>query len=297
MSILIATHRTAFPAVDRLGPQLARGEISPLDAAEGVCRHVEDAREDYSVGTGGLPNALGQVELDAAVMVGETLAMGAVAGIRHYAHPVSIARSLMEHCPPNFLVGEGAERFAREHGFCEAETLTPEARVAYGRWQDRGSPAWAEDILKELVPPINQPLTHDTVGCIALDDSGHLATASSTSGLAFKHPGRVGDTPLPGNGFYADDEWGAAVATGTGEHIMRFSMSFAAVELLRQGVAPLEVAQRIMRRSAQRAPSGWMGLIVVGKDGAFGAACNENEFYVSLSVGEGPAQVQTFQPI
>ena len=294
MSLLIATHRTAFPAVEVYGPRLKQGEVSAMDAAVAVCTHVEDAREDYSVGTGGLPNRDGVVELDGAVMDGAKLTMGAVCSLRGYPHPAQVARRLMEVGPANVLAGQGAADFARQQGFDSAELLTAEARVAYRRWQEIGAPVDAEALLKDLVPPVNQPLTHDTVGVIALDNTGHIVTASSTSGLAFKQPGRVGDTPLPGNGFYADDEVGAAVATGRGEDIMRFSMSKMAVEALAQGMTAQQAAASVMARCVKRCGiTEWMGLIVVDIQGNWGAAGSINEFYTSVSNGVDPAVIIT----
>ncbi len=157
-------------------------------------------------------------------------------------------------------------------------------------------PRDTENLLKDLVPPANSPATHDTVGVIALDDDGHIVTACSTSGLAFKLPGRVGDTPLPGNGYFADDCYGAAVATGMGEDIMRFSISRMAVEALADGKTPQQAAEEVLGKCLERCDiREWIGLLVADTKGNWGAACSVGEFYVSHAESAEKADIALFQ--
>ena len=190
---------------------------SALDA---VVRGVEVAERDpavKSVGFGGYPNAEGEVEVDAAVMDGRTLGYGAVAGLRKIATPTAVARRVMEKTDHVFLVGNGALKFARAQGFEECNMLTEHWARSLGK-------KWKRE---RTGPPAD---VHDTIGMIALDQRGNLAVACTTSGAAFKLPGRVGDSPLIGSGLYADNDAGAAAATGRGEEITRTCGSYAVVE-------------------------------------------------------------------
>ena len=212
---------------------------SVLDALEAGIRPVEDNPADRWVGTAGMPSILGEVELDASIMDGRDLTAGAVGCVKGYAHPISIARKLMETLPHVFLVGEGAERFAAEMGFERAELLTEETRAI-----------WLADLasisadpkhlvgqnLVELVQRFSDPRrTRGTVNFIARDDSGNIATGVSTSGYYGKYPGRLGDSPVIGAGNYADNRYGAAACTGMGEMAIRASTARSVVMYLKQG--------------------------------------------------------------
>ena len=215
-----------------------------LDAVEAAAREVEDNPDDHSVGYSGYPNLLGQVELDASLMDGATRRAGAVGGVRRFRHPVSIARAVMERLPHVMLVGDGAERLAAEVGMEPEDLLTPEAEAA-----------WREGVNGELKPEGCRRRVLDrvaglfadpehvagTVNFVAIDSRGHLASAVSTSGWAWKYPGRLGDSPVIGAGNYCDDRFGAAACTGWGELAIRGVTAHTLVTLLSQG-APLEEA-------------------------------------------------------
>jgi len=227
---------------------LAAGVDHPLDACEVGAHVTENDPSVPTVGVGGRPNAEGHVELDAAVMRGDTLDCGAVGALRRVLHPVSVARRVMERTPHVVLVGEGAARFAREQGFDDEELLTDEAAAAWRRWRTETP---AEE--KRAWRPRDGD-DHDTLGLIALDE-GRFAVVVTTSGQAFKLPGRPGDTPIVGAGGYCDDEAGACVASGQGEEVVRVCGSFAVVEAMRRGAGPGEACFEVLarvRRNLQR---------------------------------------------
>ena len=191
-----------------------------FDAIETTVKVVEKNELFTSVGLGGLPNQEGQIELDAAFMDGKTLSIGAVAGIKGFLHPVSIARSLMNGPFNNFLVGDGARKYALSKGFIQENLLTDSAKEKWIKHK--------EDVKGGLSPYIG----HDTVCVVALDKNKNMATCTSTSGLFYKRPGRVGDSPIPGSGYYVDENIGGAAATGLGEDIMKGCISFKIVDIL-----------------------------------------------------------------
>ena len=245
---------------------------SALDA---VVRGVEVAERDpaiKSVGFGGYPNAEGEVEVDAAVMDGRTLGYGAVAGLGNIATPTAVARRVMEKTDHVLLVGDGALKFARSQGFEESNMLTEQGREAWEKWKR-----------ERTGPPAD---AHDTIGMIALDESGNLAAACTTSGAAFKLPGRVGDSPLIGSGLYADNDAGAAVATGRGEEIVRTCGSFAVVEHMRQGKSPQEACEAVVQHLIARVPSArpyQMAYIAIDKYGNWGAAAARSGFLSAVT--------------
>ncbi len=221
--------------------QVLRAGGSALDAVEAGIRAVELNADDHSVGLGGLPNLLGEVELDAGIMDGRTRAVGAVAAVRGFVHPISIARQVMERLPHVLLAGAGAERFAQEVGAGRRELLTPEAEriwrlrlsEALGMDPDEvlGQPGLAELVCRVL----DDRRRGGTVDYLALDGRGDLAAGVSTSGFAWKYPGRVGDSPLAGAGYYADNRYGAAGCTGIGELAIRAGTARSAVFCLQMG--------------------------------------------------------------
>ena len=245
---------------------------SALDA---VVRGVEVAERDpaiKSVGFGGYPNAEGEVEVDAAVMDGHTLGYGAVAGLRKIATPTAVARCVMEKTDHVFLVGDGALKFARSQGFEACNMLTEQGREAWEKWKR-----------ERTGPPAD---AHDTIGMIALDQSGNLAAACTTSGAAFKLPGRVGDSPLIGSGLYADNDAGAAVATGRGEEIVRTCGSFAIVEHMRHGKSPQKACEAVVQHLIARVPSArpyQMAYIAIDKFGNWGAAAARSGFLSAVT--------------
>jgi L-asparaginase / beta-aspartyl-peptidase len=216
-----------------------------MDAAIAAVREVEDNLEDSGVGTGGTPNILGQVELDATVMDGRTLAAGSVGAVKGYPHPIDIARKVMEETPHVMLVGEGAELFARKYGFEKSELLTDDARDA---WKARveglageGGDVY-EDQYELFMDSVRNwtKLLHEeifgTTNVIARDAKGDIACAVSTSGWGFKWPGRLGDSPIIGAGNYADNRFGAAACTGRGEMAIRCASAFSVVSSMRHGM-------------------------------------------------------------
>lgn len=218
---------------------------SALDAVEAGARQTEADPDNVSVGLGGLPDAEGRVTLDASVMTGEGDA-GAVAALEGILHPVSVARRVMERTPHVLLAGDGAQRFAIAEGFPVQDLNTEKSRAAWRRWlaeEGRDAPAANRE-------------AHDTIGILARDAGGHLAGACSTSGAAFKLPGRVGDSPIVGAALFVDATAGAACATGLGEEVIRTAGSFLVVELMRGGLSPAAACraavQRIVRRNMRR---------------------------------------------
>jgi isoaspartyl peptidase/L-asparaginase-like protein (Ntn-hydrolase superfamily) len=268
------------PAWERL---LAGG--SPLDACEAGVRVTEADPAITSVGYGGAPNADGVVELDASVMRGDTLQCGGVAALRNVMHPVSVARLVMERTPHVLLVGEGALAFARAQGVPEQDLLTPESRNAWEAWRERRVAGAQEpwERARTAAVPAGADHDHDTIGMIAAD-RGRLAVAVTTSGLAYKLSGRVGDSPLIGAGSYCDDEAGAAVSTGVGEEVIRVGGCVAIVEALRRGMTPRRAGlyglQRVRRAMALAGRSGDVAFLVASRDGAvWGGALTDNFSY------------------
>jgi isoaspartyl peptidase/L-asparaginase-like protein (Ntn-hydrolase superfamily) len=274
---VVSTWNFGMAANEVAWERLAAGG-SPLDAVE-AGGHVPEADPSItSVGLGGRPNADGVMELDAAVMRGDTLDVGAVAGLQGILHPVSVARAVLERTPHVLLVGEGARAFALQQGLEQGELLSDDARAAWERWRARQ-------------PPKGSPTDdHDTLGIVAFD-GGRFATAVTTSGLAFKLPGRVGDSPLPGAGGYCDDEAGAAVATGNGEEMIRTCATYAVVEAMRLGHAPQEavrlVLARVRRMMARAGRSGLVALLAVDRFGRVGAGSLVPGFQFAVRDEEG----------
>lgn len=270
--------------------QLAGGS-DPLDAAINVVKVQEADPEDGSVGLGGLPNEDGVVQLDAACMHGPTHNSGAVGCIENILHPSEVARLVMERTDHCLLVGPGAYEFARLHGHPHTELLTERARATWVRWMesrsktdDRLSPA-AELRTGWLGHEESDDFTWGTIHCSALSTRGEIACTTTTSGLSWKIPGRVGDSPIIGAGLYCDQEAGSAGATGRGEAAVLANGSAMIVEQLRQGASPeeagLEVLRRIVRQVERQAhwqpallgadgrPSFGLKFYVLGLDGRY----------------------------
>jgi L-asparaginase len=220
-----------------------------LDAIEQGIRSVEESLEDESVGRGGYPNALGIMELDAGVMDGRTRASGAVGALQGYLHPVSVAYAVMRELPHVLLVGEGAARFSREINAEAAELLTDEMRANWDSWRRQFDfdPASGEQSLIEAVFRGRDPQrSGGTTVYLAQDRFGDIAVATSTSGWAWKYPGRLGDTPIAGAGFYADNRYGAAACTGMGEIAIRSGLARMAVAYMQFGRSVSEAVQEAL---------------------------------------------------
>lgn len=247
-----------------------------LDAVEAGARVPEADVRNHSVGRAGYPDRDGHVSLDASIMDGDG-GCGAVAALEHIAHPVSVARRVMEKTPHVLLVGAGALQFALEQGFPKQKLLTPEAEKAWREWLKGGSYKPAPNsgmrgcTSSALAGGSNN---HDTIGMLALDAHGNLAGACTTSGMAWKLRGRVGDSPIVGAGLYVDNEVGAATSTGVGEEVIRNAGSFLVVELMRQGRTPEEACHEAVRRVARRKKSAGeiqVGFLAMNRAGEVGA--------------------------
>lgn len=264
------------------GMEVLRAGGSALDAVERAIWAVESNPEDHTVGLGGLPNLLGIVELDASIMDGRTLDAGAVGAVRGFEHPISLARRVMELLPHTLLVGEGAERFARECGFPEVNLLTGAALEIYARGLRTGfveeSPsgnAMLRALAERLAMQPERASGKDagTVNVLALDAAGNLASGVSTSGFAWKYPGRVGDSAVIGAGNYCDNRYGAAACTGRGELAIRAATAHTVVSLLKAGFTPEEAGRRAMEALNDYADPYFsaMNCVVLAPDGRHAA--------------------------
>lgn len=284
---VIATWAMAENGV-RIASKMLKNEESAADAiTEGVC-DVEDNPSYHSVGCGGRPNRDCRVFLDGGFMDGDSLHFGAVGAVEGYRSAVRIARSLLKGDANNFLVGSGAEKYAEANGFEKRDNLTEEGKAIWQAEKDR---------LKQLSAYDG----HDTVCFLAKDQKGTLCAATSTSGLFMKEEGRLGDTPVPGSGFYADSKTGAAAATGMGEEIMKGALSFAAVMYMKQGMSAMEAAQKavndldkeLKERNGYAQP---MSLVALDKEGNIGVGTNVEFTFVYADEKTEPA-VYTAVPL
>ncbi len=287
---MLATWTFGRPANAAGWSHLVAPDGGALDAVEHACRAVEADPGVMTVGYGSRPDASGEVALDAAVMLSPARC-GSVCYVRRFMYPTTMARLVMEHSPHVLLAGEGAEGFARRHGLEETDLLTDAARTAWEQWQAAANPdgpAAPEANVEEATADDGPPAPdagHDTVGVLALDASGTLAGACSSSGLVFKAPGRVGDSPIVGHGLYVDPERGAAVATGHGERVMGVCGAFLAVERLGQGASPADAAAEVIHRIGHAydlTGDDQVGLIVLAPSGAWSSAALRPGFSVAV---------------
>lgn len=236
-----------------------------LDAVEAAARVPEEDPNNTTVGLGGAPDREGKVTLDACIM-DENGNCGSVAFLENIVHPISVARKVMEKTPHIMLVGDGALKFALENGFKKEKLLTENSKKAYLEWKK-----------KQQYKPVANVENHDTIGTIALDANGNLSGACTTSGMAYKMRGRVGDSPIIGAGLFIDNEVGAATSTGVGEEVIRIVGSHLVVELMRQGLSPLnackEAVGRIVKKNPAKAKEMQVGFLALNKNGEHGAFC------------------------
>ena len=264
---LIGSSNAAIGFADGMAVLKAGG--SALDAVVATIRRVEANPEDHSVGYSGLPNLLGEVELDASIMDGATLATGAVAAMRNYQDAIATARTVMDTLPHVLIVGRGAEMLAHEAGRPSSNLLTPEAREI---WETRIDATDAftvamRDRAARLSSDPERPLeSHGTVNFIARDAHGNIASGVSTSGWAWKYPGRVGDSPIIGAGNYADQRFGAAACTGRGEMAQRLCTAHSVVTFMRCGLSLDDALKRAAEDLHQLADPFWGEVNIVAMD-------------------------------
>jgi N4-(beta-N-acetylglucosaminyl)-L-asparaginase len=245
---------------------------SALDAVEAGARWAESDLCNPTVGRCGNPDRDGVLSLDASIMDGDGRC-GSVAALSDIAHPVSVARRVMEQTPHVMLVGEGAQQFAVQQGFERKKLLTPEAEKAWREWLKTAQ--YTPEINAERRSRPGDSSNHDTLGMLAIDAQGRLAGACTTSGMAWKMHGRVGDSPIIGAGLYVDNEVGAATASGVGEEMIRNAASFLVVELMRQGRSPAEACREAIARVVRKRPEASKTLqvcfLALNKHGEVGA--------------------------
>ena len=243
---------------------------SALDAVEQGCMIEEADPNNSSVGKAGLPDRDGNVTLDACIMNKEGNC-GSVVYMQNITHAVSVARKVMEDTPHVMLAGKGAEEFAVSIGLERENLLTESSKKTWDEWK-----------IKSEYKPIINIENHDTIGMLALDQNGDIAGACTTSGLAFKMAGRVGDSPIIGSGLFVDNEIGAAVATGLGEEVVKTVGSFLVVELMRQGKSPQEACEEAIKRIVSKPDSNYknfqVGYIAVNKNGETGSYAIHKDF-------------------
>ncbi len=288
--------------------EMIKQRADALDAVIAGVNIVEDDPKDTSVGYGGLPNEDGVVELDASVMHGPTGRGGAVAALRNIKNPSLVARRVMERTDHVLLVGRGALRFARAHGFKEQNLLTEESREAWLKWKENLSK------IDDWLPPhdidtkdIGEALktwlrTWGTINCNAVDSRGNISGCTTTSGLAFKIPGRVGDSPILGAGLYVDNEVGAAGSTGRGEANLLACSSVMIVEYMRQGKSPeqacIMACERIVRQTKMKRllddkdrPKFNVNFYAINKRGEYGGAAIWSGSKFTVNTGEAESRL------
>ncbi|XP_069796846.1 N(4)-(beta-N-acetylglucosaminyl)-L-asparaginase-like isoform X2 [Narcine bancroftii] len=270
---------------------------SVLDAVEQGCRQCEVQQCDGTVGYGGSPDECGETTLDAMIMNGNTIEVGAVGGLRRIKSAISVARAVMEHSDHTLLVGESASIFAQNMGFLSEDLTTNRSLSLYLEWLRKNCQpnSWRNvspnpetncgpyKPIKEHGskyktkprPQVNLH-SHDTIGMIAIDKLGSIAVGTSTNGKIHKISGRVGDSPIVGAGAYADSTTGAAAATGDGDVMMRFLPSYQAVEYMRMGIDPTTACQKAIKRIQKYHPRVFGAMICVNKTGSYGAACSKS---------------------
>lgn len=265
---------------------------SALDAIEQGAKLCEEQQCQLTVGFGGSPDEHGETTLDAMLMDGKTMNVGAIGGLRRIKNVVSVARQVLDHSKHSFLAGDLATEFAIEMGFPEETLTTPVSKAMWMEWYNekncqpnywtnvkpdptKSCGPYTKDVVRsnDISHEINE-YNHDTIGLVAVDSNGDVAAGTSTNGARFKIPGRVGDSPIVGAGAYADNAVGAAAATGDGDVMMRFLPSFLAVEEMRRGASPQEAADTAVSRISAHYPTFSGAVIVVHRDGRYGVACN-----------------------
>ncbi len=247
---------------------------SALDAVEAGVRVVESDPNNSSVGIGGAPDREGNVSLDACIMDHKGMC-GAVAALENIENPISVARKVMEDTPHVMLVGKGALEFAISKGFEEKNLLTEDSKLKWEKWLETSK-----------YEPIINIENHDTIGMLAIDSEGNLSGSCTTSGLAYKLRGRVGDSPIIGAGLFVDNEIGAACATGLGEAIIRIAGSAIVVELMRHGYSPTEACKEAVERIIKihgKDAAFQIGFLALNKQGEYGGYSLFSQFNFAIT--------------
>jgi N4-(beta-N-acetylglucosaminyl)-L-asparaginase len=273
--IVISTWSFGVPANEAAWKILSSGGKA-LDAVEAGVQVPEADPKVNSVGYGGLPDRDGHVTLDASIM-DENGNCGAVGCLEHIMHPISVARKVMEKTPHVMLVGEGALQFALDNGFTKMDLLTPESKEAWEKWKKENN----------YSPKTIDKGNHDTIGMVAIDVSGNVSGACTTSGLAWKLHGRVGDSPIIGAGMYVDNEVGGACSTGKGEANIKICGSMMIVELMRNGKSPQEACEEAIKRVAKKQSDYkefQLAYLAMNKNGEIGAYSLQKGFQYAVAV-------------
>ncbi len=264
-----------------------------VDAVEAGVRVPEADPTNHTIGYSGYPDRDGFVTLDACIM-DEFYNCGSVMALQHITHAVSVARLVMEKTPHIVLAGDGALQFALANGFKKENLLTPESERAWKEWLKKAKYEPEMNIENRLFEKGNDPMpggpdNHDTIGMLAMDAKGNLGGACTTSGMAFKMHGRVGDSPIIGAGLYVDNEIGAATSSGVGEEVIRIVGSHLVVELMRQGLKPeaacKEAVQRIIKRNPEKSKKIQVGFLALNKKGEYGAYALQKGFTYAVKNG------------
>jgi isoaspartyl peptidase/L-asparaginase-like protein (Ntn-hydrolase superfamily) len=274
--IFLSTWAHGKPANERAAEVIKSGG-SLLDAIEKGINVPESDPKVTSVGYGGLPNAEGEVELDAAIMDGARHRAGSVCSLHMIKNPISVARLVMEKTRHTTLAGEGAFLFALKMGFEPQTLLTPQSLQKWQEW--KANPHHKTFWLT--------PENHDTIGMVATDGNGHVVAGCSTSGLAFKLPGRVGDSPLVGCGVYADDNVGAASATGDGDLMTNYCTSLSIVHFMARGASPQDACMELLKHMVKTDPqnkNAEVAVIAINTRGVIGAACMNDGFHLKYAL-------------
>lgn len=286
--IVVATWDSGVEVAENAWQKITSENGNALDAVESGARYIED-EISCCVGLGGNPDRDGIVTLDACIM-DHQYKCGGVAGLERIQHPITVARQVMENTPHVFLVGQGAQQFALQQGHpFESGKLSESAQKTYDDWLQSSEYKPVINIeqsqLQDIAPPQKLPdgsRNHDTMGLIALDSHGRLAGACTTSGMAFKMRGRVGDSPIIGAGLYVDPKAGAAVATGQGEEVIRTAGCHLITEFMRMGMSPTEACQKAVERivevDPERAKDFQVAYIAINTLGEVGSYCLQPGF-------------------
>ncbi|ERE87798.1 N(4)-(beta-N-acetylglucosaminyl)-L-asparaginase- like isoform 1 [Cricetulus griseus] len=273
-----------------------------VDAVENGCAVCETERCEGTVGFGGSPDEVGETTLDAMIMDGATMNVGAVGDLRRIKNAIGVARRVLDHTTHTLLVGDSATNFAESMGFTVEDLSTTTSKSLHSEWASKncqpnfwrrvtpdpskycgpykpsGSLEWAISAHKQV-----DIHNHDTIGMVVIHKTGHVAAGTSTNGLKFKIPGRVGDSPIPGAGAYAEDMIGAAAATGDGDILMRFLPSYQAVEYMRRGDHPTTACQKVIAKIQKYFPKFFGAIICANVMGSYGAACNKHPTFTQFS--------------